>query len=168
MCYLIVRNNTQNILLRNTSTVFSNSPCITAVTLTYPAFLLSRNTDPLVLFLWNQFSILQVREIALLLHVSNDRSTNIGLKLFSILVDSETHSMDEEITFAYNQGKHSLEICGTVSFHELLFGSQEDVGFKSENKRLSSLGDNQCQTLDHLNKPCVCKLTNNLPFSAFT
>lgn len=28
------------------------------------------------------------------------------------------------------RGKHLLEICGTVSLHELLFGSQEDVGFK--------------------------------------
>lgn len=30
--------------------------------------------------------------------------------------------------------KHSLEISGAVGLHELLFGSQEDVGFKPGNK----------------------------------
>lgn len=31
-------------------------------------------------------------------------------------------------------GKHSLEISGTVSLHELLFGSQEDVRLKPEDR----------------------------------
>lgn len=44
------------------------------------------------------------------------------------------HSMDNEITVAHGQEKHSLQICGTVSLHELLFGSQEDVGFKPEHR----------------------------------
>lgn len=51
-----------------------NTCCFTAVTtVTYPTFLLSRNSDSLVLSLWNLLSLLQVRSLALLLHISDDR-----------------------------------------------------------------------------------------------
>lgn len=40
--------------------------------------------------------------------------------------------MDNEMIVAFKQGTHSLQICGTVSLHELLFGSQQDVRFKPE------------------------------------
>ena len=43
--------------------------------------------------------------------------------------------MDNEIIVAYNQGAHSLQICGTVSLQELLFGSQQDVWFKPEDRK---------------------------------
>lgn len=33
------------------------------------------------------------------------------------------------------RGKHSLKISGTVSLHELLFGSKQDVGFKPVNRQ---------------------------------
>lgn len=43
---------------------------------THPTFLLSRDSDSLILFLWNQLSLLVVRRLALFLHVSVDRKTN--------------------------------------------------------------------------------------------
>lgn len=141
---------------------FSTSPCITAVTLTHPTFLLSRNTDSLVLSLWNQFSLLQVRSLALLLHVSNDRST-------FILAVVDLHSVDGEITCT--RWKHSLEICGTVRLHELLFGSKEDVGFKPEHREAEVTLGSSLLALVRLQNAvaCVCMLTDNhLMSSALT
>lgn len=79
-----LENNTKNrkeLFLRNT--FFSNL-------VTYPAFLLARNTDSLVLSLWNRLSLLQVGSLALLLHVSIDRLTIIlhsgRLKYIRVLI----------------------------------------------------------------------------------
>lgn len=49
----------------------------------YPTFLLSRYSDPLVLSLWNKLSLLQVWSFTLLLHVSINSSTKKYLSLFS-------------------------------------------------------------------------------------
>lgn len=116
-----VRNNTQELLR-------SDSPCRSAVTQTHPTFLLSRYGDSLVLSLWDQFSLLQVRSLALLLHVPNDRIFHFGTCGYALKTDSV-------VTCRLWLGMgHSLKICGTVRLHELLFGSQEDVGFKPENR----------------------------------
>lgn len=74
ICYITIWWYPDNILVCDVfcSTLFSFL-LFPAVTVTYPTFLLSRNSDSLVLSLWNQFSLLQLRGLALLLHVSNDR-----------------------------------------------------------------------------------------------
>lgn len=78
------------------------------------------------------------------------------------------HSMDAEITVACGKGKHSLEICGTVGLHELLLGSQEDVGFKPEHREAEfTLGSSE-QSLTANTVTCVCKSTVKLTFSALT
>lgn len=50
------------------------------------------------------------------------------------------HSVQQESLVAPHRGKHSLEICGAISLHELLFGSQEDVGFEPEHREVELTG----------------------------
>lgn len=98
----------------------------------------------------------------MLLHVSNDRST-------FILAVVDLHSVDGEITCT--RWKHSLEICGTVRLHELLFGSQEDVGFKPEHREAEVTSGSSLLALVRLQNAvaCVCMLTDNhLMSSALT
>lgn len=58
--------------------------------------------------------------------------------------------MNRDIIIAYRQEKHSLEICCTVSLHELLFGAQEDVGFVPAHREAElTLGI----TISHM---CLC------------
>lgn len=68
--------------VKNNSAINNSSLKTTSASpssVTYPTFLLSRNSDSLVLSLWDLLSLLQVRTLALLLHISNDRSTNTWL-----------------------------------------------------------------------------------------
>lgn len=85
-----------------------SSLLLPAATLTYPTLLLSRNSDSLVLSLWDQLSLLQIRSLALLLHVSDERSAIIlrvvGLHQESLVAShsGNTHSRSVALSVFMN------------------------------------------------------------------
>lgn len=66
-CHIMLRNTPKKLCAKCLKCFYF---LVITGTLTYPTFLLSRNRDSLILSLWNQLSLLQVRSLALLLHVS--------------------------------------------------------------------------------------------------